>query len=133
MTTIAECTNAVSLSRSGDLLKTSVDEVYHFWCLYSDVPDPKMRMYWSESLRFTSITDRFTRDRFFKLRQSLKVLIDDNDVPEDLRNSDKFWKVQPFLDRVLQGYRSQTWPECVSINKQMVPFTGACPCSKYFQ
>ncbi|XP_056880797.1 uncharacterized protein LOC130521186 isoform X2 [Takifugu flavidus] len=28
---IADCTNAVSLSRSGDLLRTSIDEVYHFF------------------------------------------------------------------------------------------------------
>ncbi|XP_049453042.1 piggyBac transposable element-derived protein 3 [Epinephelus fuscoguttatus] len=87
-------------------------------------------MYWSKALRFTAITDRFTRDRFFRLRRSLKVLIDD-DVPEDLRESDKFWKVRPFLDRILQGCRSQTRPECVSIDEQMIPFTGACPCRQY--
>lgn len=124
---IADCINAVSMSRSGDLLKTSVDDVYLFWCLYSDVlcTIPKNEDVLSKSLRFTYITDRFTRDRFFKLRQSLKVLIDD-DVPEDLRKSDKFWKVRPFLDRILQGCRSQTRHECVSIDEQMVPFTGAC-------
>jgi len=77
-----------------------------FWCLYFDVL--------VQALRFTAITDRF-----FKLRQSLKVLIDD-DVPEDLRKSEKFWKVRPFLD---QGCRSQTRPECVSIDEQMIPFT----------
>ncbi|KAK1903701.1 PiggyBac transposable element-derived protein 3 [Dissostichus eleginoides] len=50
-------------------------------------------MYWSKALRITAITDRFTRDRFFRLRGSIKVLIDD-DVPEDLRKRDKFWKVE---------------------------------------
>ncbi|XP_056885686.1 uncharacterized protein LOC130524010 [Takifugu flavidus] len=130
---IADCTNAVSLSRSGDLLRTSVDEVYHFFgacILMSCLPYPKIRMYWSRSLSVTPITERFTRDRFFRLRQSLKVLIDD-DVPEDLRKRDKFWKVRPFLDRILQGCRSQTRPECVSIDEQMIPFTGACPCRQY--
>ncbi|XP_034550067.1 piggyBac transposable element-derived protein 3-like isoform X2 [Notolabrus celidotus] len=87
-------------------------------------------MYWSKALRFPAITDRFTRDRFFRLRGSLKVLIDD-DVPQDLRKSDKFWKVRPFLDRILQGCKSQTRPECVCIDEQMIPFTGACPCRQY--
>ncbi|KAJ8277155.1 hypothetical protein GJAV_G00072040 [Gymnothorax javanicus] len=130
---ISDCSNAMSLTRSGDLLNTSVDEVYHFFgacILMSCVRYPKIRMHWSKALRFTAITDRFTRDRFFKLRQSLKVLIDD-DVPEDLRKSDKFWKVRPFLDRILQGCRSQTRPECVSIHEQIIPFTGACPCRQY--
>lgn len=29
---VSDCTNAVSLARTGDLLNTSVDEVYHFFC-----------------------------------------------------------------------------------------------------
>uniref|UniRef100_A0A674PFF5 PiggyBac transposable element-derived protein 3-like n=2 Tax=Takifugu rubripes TaxID=31033 RepID=A0A674PFF5_TAKRU len=130
---IADCTNAVSLSRSGDLLRTSIDEVYHFFgacILMSCLPYPKIRMYWSRSISVTPITERFTRDRFFRLRQSLKVLIDDG-VPEDLRKRDKFWKVRPFVDRILQGCRSQARPESVSIDEQMIPFTGACPCRQY--
>uniref|UniRef100_A0A3Q3JQ84 PiggyBac transposable element-derived protein domain-containing protein n=1 Tax=Monopterus albus TaxID=43700 RepID=A0A3Q3JQ84_MONAL len=130
MKIIPDCSNDMSLSRSGVLLNTSVDEVYHFFgacILMSCIQYPKIRMYWSKTLRFTAITDRFTRDRFFKLRKSVKVVVDD-DVPEDLKKSDKFWKVRPFLDQILQGCRSQTRPECVSIDEQMIPFTGACPC-----
>lgn len=130
---IADCSNATSLAKSGKLLKTTVDEVYHFFgacILMSCVPYPQIRMYWSKALHFPAITERFTRDRFFRLRQSLKVLIDD-DVPEDLKKCDKFWKVRPFLDRILKGCRSQARPECVSIDEQMIPFTGACPCRQY--
>ncbi|XP_056148617.1 uncharacterized protein LOC130123472 [Lampris incognitus] len=71
MKIISDCSNAMSLSRSGGLLNTSVDEVYHFFgacILMSCVQYPKIRMYWSNALRFTAITDRFTRDRFFRLR-----------------------------------------------------------------
>ena len=94
-----------------------------FWCiLMSCVPYPQIRIYWSKALQFPAITERFTRDRFFRLRRSLKVLI-----PEDLRECDKFWKVRPFLDRILKGCRSQARPKCVSINEQMIPFTGTCP------
>lgn len=56
-------------------------------------------MYWSKAFKITAITDRFTRARFFKLRGAIKVVIDD-DVPEYLKMSDKFWKVGPFLERI---------------------------------
>ncbi|RXN11622.1 piggyBac transposable element-derived 3-like protein [Labeo rohita] len=55
---------------------------------------PTIRMYWSKALKTTAITDKFTRARFFKLRGAIKVVID-HDVPEDLRMSDKFWKMIP--------------------------------------
>uniref|UniRef100_A0A8C1ND68 Si:ch211-255f4.7 n=1 Tax=Cyprinus carpio TaxID=7962 RepID=A0A8C1ND68_CYPCA len=133
MKLIVYCSNATVLARSGYPLNTSVDEMYHFYgasILMSCVPYPQIRMYWSSALRFPAITERFTRDRFYKLRQSIKVVIDD-DIPEDLRECDKFWKVRPFLDRILKGCRSQTKPESVSIDEQMIPFTGACPCRQY--
>ncbi|XP_033966268.1 piggyBac transposable element-derived protein 3-like [Pseudochaenichthys georgianus] len=119
--------------QSGDPLNTSVDEVYHFFgacILMSCIRYPTIRMYWSKALRITAITDRFTRDRFFRLRGSIKVLIDD-DVPEDLRKRNTFWKVRPFLDRIMQGCKSQNRPECASIDEQMIPFTGACPYRQY--
>lgn len=88
MIMISKCSNVMSLSKSGDTLNMSVDEVY-----------------WSKALKITAITEKFTRARFFKLRRAIKVVIDD-DVPEDLRMLDKFWKVRPFLDWILQGCRS---------------------------
>ncbi|KAJ4948773.1 hypothetical protein JOQ06_020296 [Pogonophryne albipinna] len=70
-------------TESGDPLNTSVDEVYHFFgaCIWmSCIRYPTIRMYWSKALRITAITDRFTHNRFFRLRGSIQVLIDD-DVP----------------------------------------------------
>ncbi|XP_049331648.1 piggyBac transposable element-derived protein 3 [Astyanax mexicanus] len=133
MKMIADCSNATSLSRSGAPLNTSTDEMYHFFgacILMSCVPYPAIRMYWSKTTKLPAITEKFTRDRFFRLRRSLKVLIDD-DVPEDLRECDKFWKVRPFLNRILKGCKSQARPQCVSIDEQMIPFTGACPWRQY--
>uniref|UniRef100_A0A3B1IV02 PiggyBac transposable element-derived protein domain-containing protein n=1 Tax=Astyanax mexicanus TaxID=7994 RepID=A0A3B1IV02_ASTMX len=133
MKMIADCSNATSLSRSGAPLNTSTDEIYHFFgacILMSCVPYPAIRMYWSKTTKLPAITEKFTRDRFFRLRRSLKVLIDD-DVPEDLRECDKFWKVRPFLNRILKGCKSQARPQCVSIDEQMIPFTGACPWRQY--
>lgn len=53
-------------------------------------------------------------------------MVIDDDVPQDLRDTDQFWKMRPFLNRILKGCKSQARPECVSIDKQMIPFTGAC-------
>uniref|UniRef100_A0A3B4UT34 PiggyBac transposable element-derived protein 3-like n=1 Tax=Seriola dumerili TaxID=41447 RepID=A0A3B4UT34_SERDU len=133
MTLISECSNVMSLSKSGDPLNMSVNEVYHFFgacILMSCIRYPTIRMYWSKALKITAITDRFTRARFFKLRGAIKVVIDD-DVPEDLKMSDKFWRVRPFLDRILRGCKSLNRPDCASIDEQMIPFTGACPYRQY--
>ncbi len=133
MMTIAECSNIMSLSKSGEPLNMTTDEIYHFFgacILISYIRYPTIRMYWSKALKITAITDKFTRARFFKLRGAIKVVID-HDVPEDLRMSDKFWKVRPFLDRILQGCLSLNRPDCASIDEQMIPFTGACPYRQY--
>ncbi|KAL1249403.1 hypothetical protein QQF64_020408 [Cirrhinus molitorella] len=133
MMLIAECSNIMSLSKSGEPLNMTTDEIYHFFGAYilmSCIRYPTIRMYWSRALKITAITDKFTLARFFKLRGAIKVVID-HDVPEDLRMSDKFWKVRPFLDRILQGCLSLNRPDCASIDEQMIPFTGACPYRQY--
>ncbi|XP_049905131.1 zinc finger MYM-type protein 2 isoform X1 [Epinephelus moara] len=130
---IAICTNAMSLSTSGGYLNTSVDEIYHFFgatILMSCVPYPQMRMFWSNALRIPAISDKMRRDRFFKLRQHLKVVIDD-EISEDMRQTDRFWRTRPFMDRILRGCLLQARPECVSVHEQMIPFTGACPFRQY--
>ncbi|XP_035528002.1 piggyBac transposable element-derived protein 4-like [Morone saxatilis] len=50
---------------------------------------------------------------------------------KEKRKIDKFWKVRPFMNRILTGCRLQAHPECVSIDEQMIPFTGACPFRQY--
>lgn len=133
MKIIADCSNAMALAKSGVPLNISTNEMYHFFgacILMSCVQYPEIRTYWSKALRFPAITEKFTRDRFFRLRNSLKVLIDD-DVPEDLKTCDQFWKVRPFLNRILEGCKSQARPEYVSVDEQMIPFRGACPHQHY--
>lgn len=76
------------------------------------MPYPQTRMYWSNGLRIPASSDTMSRDRFFKLRSQLKVVIDD-DVSEDERKIDQLWKVRPFMDRTLSGCRLQAHPECV--------------------
>ncbi|XP_013882896.1 piggyBac transposable element-derived protein 3 isoform X2 [Austrofundulus limnaeus] len=129
MKVLADCTNSTSLAKSGTSLNTSVEEVYHFFgaaVLMSCVRYPQTRMFWSNSLRIPAIGDTMSRDRFFKLRSNLKAVVDE-DVPGHERQRDKFWKVRPFVNRVLYGCRLQTRPGSVSVEEQVIPFTGAGP------
>jgi len=72
-----------------------------------------------------AISDKIMRDRFFKLRTNLKVVIDD--ISDEMRKTDTFWKTKPFMDCILKGCLLQARLECVSIDEQIIPFTGACP------
>ncbi|CAJ1071459.1 piggyBac transposable element-derived protein 3-like [Xyrichtys novacula] len=45
--------------------------------------------------------------------------------------TDKFWKVRPFMNRILNGCCLQAAIEYVSIDEQMIPLTGACQFRQY--
>lgn len=48
------------------------------------------------------ISNTMTRNRFFKLRSSIKV-VNDLDVTKETKKTEFLWKVGPFLDRMKQG------------------------------
>uniref|UniRef100_A0A8C6PBR5 PiggyBac transposable element-derived protein domain-containing protein n=1 Tax=Nothobranchius furzeri TaxID=105023 RepID=A0A8C6PBR5_NOTFU len=133
MKLLADCTNSMSLAKNGKLLNTTVEEIYHIFgaaILMSCVHYPHTRMFWSNAFQIPAISDRMSCDRFFKLRSNLKAVIDD-DIPENQKKADRFWKVRPFMDHVLKGCCLQAQPECASIDEQMIQFTGACPFRQY--
>lgn len=63
---------------------------------------PKIRMYWEIKWRVPLIADAMSRDRYFTLRSSIKVVFD-NEISREERVSDRIWNVRPLFDRIVEG------------------------------
>ncbi|GBN03032.1 hypothetical protein AVEN_181052-1 [Araneus ventricosus] len=87
-------------------------------------------MVWERFTRIPVIADNIARDRFFQIRSNLKV-INDNDVSDDSKKSDKFWKVRPLLSKIRERCLQQERPRIVSIDEQIIPFHGQISMRQY--
>ncbi|XP_061564106.1 piggyBac transposable element-derived protein 3-like [Cololabis saira] len=94
---VSSCTNQREVLVSGNTLKTTPEEVKTFFgmAMYmSCLKYPRMRMYWAAKTRVPIITNSMTRDRFFKICQSIKVT-DDFAISDDHKKEDALWKFVP--------------------------------------
>lgn len=126
-------TNVTSVAKTGKNINTSPEEIQTFIgaCLFmSCVCYPRVRMFWQKGLAIPVLTDSMTRDRFFKIRSSLKAVVD-IDISDEEKKVDRLWKVRPVINSVRSGCRKQTRSRDISIDEQMIPFTGACSLRQY--
>lgn len=87
-------------------------------------------MYWEKKWRVPIIAESMTRDRYFKLRTSLKIVFDE-DISTEERAKDRLWKVRPFLERVRKGCLKQPPTTDVAVDEMIVPFEGQCGLKTY--
>ncbi|XP_064488414.1 piggyBac transposable element-derived protein 3-like [Ornithodoros turicata] len=91
---------------------------------------PNIRMYWADATRLSAIADVITRDRFFTLRSNLKA-VNDLDVPDEEKKTDRLRKVRPLLNQGKKACRELPRTAAVSIDEQIIPFTGATTFKQY--
>lgn len=89
----------------------------------------RLRVYWKESYRLPMF-EQMSRDKFLAIRTNLH-LIDNSQIPEG--NKDRFIKVRPIFDAVRNRCQQLPIEEYVSVDEQMVPFTGKLDVKVYMK
>ncbi|CAK1579258.1 unnamed protein product [Parnassius mnemosyne] len=133
MKIIVDRSNEMYLSRNGQFLNLTLPECYIFIAInlaMSCIGYPILRMYWQHKFRVAFVADHMSRNRFFILRNSLK-LVNDNDFSAEDKSKDKLWKVRPLIKEILKGCHSIPKDQKLSIDKMIIPFTGACGMKQY--
>ena len=123
---ITNISNRSAVRTSGKSLLLKRDECVQFFgatLMMSVMKLPWMRLYWARETRVAAVADVFTRSRFHQLRNHMKIVVDE-EVPQDARQQDRLWKVRPLLETIRQGCLKIERPVEVSIDEQMIPFTG---------
>lgn len=130
---ICNCTNVRYLAEKEKPMNLTVTEIKKFFgisVLMSCLKYPQIRMYWAKMTKVNVIARAMKRDRYFQIRNHLKVVID-ADVSEEVRNTDKLFKIRPLHERIKKGCLSLPRYNEVAIDEQMIPFSGVCKMKQF--
>lgn len=87
-------------------------------------------MYCDSNTRVKFVAESMIRNRFYKLRNFIKILNDLN-VSDEYKRSDLLWRFKTLLTKIRQGCLSHSRTGKLFINEQRVLFTGRCPVCQY--
>ncbi len=90
---------------------------------------PRLRLYYRPGLKVPAVT-QIPRDRFFKLRNYIHF-VDNLSVSSEMKKNNRLWKVQPIIDVVKQKCKSLPLSKNLSIDEQMIPFSGTTSLKQY--
>lgn len=90
---------------------------------------PRVRMYYKNSLKIPAATV-LPRDRLFKLRNYMH-LVNNMEISDEAKKNNRLWKVQPIIDSIKKKCTSLPHTKELSIDEQMIPFTGKTVLRQY--
>lgn len=128
-----EMTDVTYHQRKGSALSTSAVEIKNFFgatFMMSCLGYPQIRLYWARQTRVAAIADVLTRDRFFLLRSNIEV-VNDLDVTDDEKKTDRLWKLRPFIEMIRSACLKLPRSPSASIDEQIIPFTGKTTLKQY--
>lgn len=132
---ICDCTNVKFLEEKGKSMNLILPEIKKFIAitiLMSCLKYPQVRMYWAKTTKVSAIATAMTRDRYFLIRNNLKVVIDNNVTPQE-KTLDRLYKIRPLIDRIRKGCLMLPRYSEVAIDEQMIPFTGVCRMKQFIR
>lgn len=88
---------------------------------------PQAKLYWNKYLSVPLIKNCMNKNRFFELRNHLHF----TDNTAERRGDDKLWKIRPILDGIITKCQSLPKSTHLSIDEQMIPFSGRCMFRQY--
>lgn len=89
---------------------------------------PRARLYWSRISAIPLVAENMTRDRFFELRGMLHF-VDITQTASQTEN--RLFRVEPIIDSFRKACLELPRPEVLSVDEQMIPFSGRCPARQY--
>ncbi|GFX29485.1 piggyBac transposable element-derived protein 3 [Trichonephila clavipes] len=126
-------TNLYAFEKKGDRYTcTDIKEVKTFAGIHVIMgvrQMPQIRMYWSKTCNVSTITENMNRNRFFELWNTLHF-VDKNNMTESQKR-DKLFLVRPILEVFRNACLTLPQTECLSIDEQMMPFSGRRPMRQY--
>ena len=131
---IAEQTNLYSLQVTGKPIKTDENEIQQFigiLILMGILKYLQYRMYWSQFMRCSSISEIMSVKRFETIKRFFHVS-DSNEIPKKGEPGfDLLYKVRHIVNFLLENSQKIQQEKCKSIDKQIIPTKSRAPIRQY--
>lgn len=121
LTDIVEQTNSYSIGNTGRSLGLTEDELRDFLAIHiimGVVNMPAYTDFWSLRYRYNLVADLMTLKRYQQIRRNLHF------VDNNIQDSDRYYKVRPFVQKVRQNCLAQENERKFSIDEMMIPYKG---------
>lgn len=129
---LAKQTNIQGMKTFSKELKTDANEMKKFIGAHIAMGCfrlPRLRLYYNRSLKVPIVT-QLPRNRMYLLRNNLHA-VNNLEVSEEEKSSNKLWKVKPILEKFRSTILSLPKPKHCAIDEQMIPFSGKTSLRQY--